>query len=134
MPVRKYGARTVTVSSPTAGPNGQGFTYLGFPKAQVDPTGEEVRELTLFYAVVVATTVRIVHYNSAGTIKNDITTAAFTPGAAFATSDGTLATNVVNAGVNLPWQLLPGDSIAITAVTGAAQVVSATFTIAPRGA
>lgn len=134
-PSRKAGARTETVVGEQAGSVGGGFTYIGFPKyGGVDSTTEEIREITLLWSVVAASTVRIVHYDLNGNIKNDITTAAFTPARAFQTSDGTLATNTVNAGVNVPWSLAQGDSVAITAITGAAQVVTATFTIATRGA
>ena len=133
MPTRKSGqARTETATMATAG-TPAGFTYIGFPKgtADVDKSLVEwISEVALVSGETAAKTVRIVQYNSAGTIKNDITTASFTPviGAAV---DGTLATNVVNAGVNFPWTLAGGDSVLITAVSAGS--ITAIFTISVKG-
>lgn len=133
MPTRKsVQARTETLVGTTAGP-GEGFVYIGFPKGGVDPSGDQLAEVCYTSLNAIAgTSIRLVQRNAAGAVVNDITTPATTPvvGAAV---DATLPTNTVNAGKNFPWDLSPGDSIFLAAVTGAAQTVSVTCTIYNRG-
>lgn len=130
MPVRKsFGTRVYECVMATTG-TPAGFTYIGFPRGGLDPLQDTLSEVSLVSGETAAKTVRMVHYNSAGTVVDDVTTASFTPVVGRAV-DGTLSTNTVNTGVNFPWTLAPGDSVLVTAVSAGS--VNATFTVYPKG-
>ena len=133
MPVRKsFGATTRSVTTTTAGV-AAGFTYLGFARGVVDAEQDFVQEVCYVSNNAIAgTSIRVVQYNAAGTVVNDITTATATTVQGVAV-DATLSTNTINTGVNFPWPLSSGDSVLVTATTGTAQTVTTTFTIYPKG-
>jgi len=135
MPLRKsIGARAIAVNVGTTGPPTKaGFTYLGFPRGQVDAGQDFLSEVCYVSdAAIAGTSIRVTQRNAAGTLQNDITTPSTTTAQGVAV-DATLSTNTVNTGVNFPWPLTAGDTIMVTAVTGTAQVVNVTFTYYQKG-